>query len=104
MFSCRKVTRDNVHQYIYLVAHRRLNTDIVQQSNAFMSGFRELVSSEWLQMFDQRELQRLISGDDGGDFDVKVLPAHPKFTSPYPSLLPLLPLFAGICVVLAANS
>jgi len=78
-----EVTKDNVHQYIYLVAHLRLNQDIAAQANAFLAGFRELVPLEWLQMFDQRELQRLISGDDGGDFDVKDLAANTEYHGGY---------------------
>jgi len=77
------VTAENVHQYIYLVAHVRLNQDIAVQSNAFLSGFRELINAEWVQMFNQRELQRLISGDDGGDFDVEDLKAHTEYYGGY---------------------
>jgi len=78
-----EVTKENVHQYIYLMAHLKLNQDIKVQSNAFLLGFRELIHTEWLQMFNQRELQRLISGDDGGDFDVEDFKRHTEYYGGY---------------------
>lgn len=43
----------------------------------------EVVPSEWLQMFNQRELQRLISGDGDGDWEVAELAAYTEYHGGY---------------------
>lgn len=58
------VTRANVRSYIHRYANYKVNTETAQQSRAFLSGFRELVNVEWLSMFNARELQLLISGEE----------------------------------------
>ncbi|EFJ20124.1 hypothetical protein SELMODRAFT_443962 [Selaginella moellendorffii] len=65
-----QVTKDNVYRYIHLVANHRLNHQIRQQSNHFLRGFQQLISPEWLDMFNEHELQILISGfEDAMDID-----------------------------------
>jgi len=64
------VTRENRLQYIYLVSHYRLNTQIRQQSEAFFSGLSDIIDPKWLRMFNQQELQILIGGvEDPIDID-----------------------------------
>ena len=46
------------------MAHYRLHTQIRKQTQAFISGFRSLISHSWTAMFSAPELQRLISGDN----------------------------------------
>ncbi len=48
------------------MAHYRLNVQIKQQSASFLQGFSELIQPEWIRMFNQDELQFLISGSPAG--------------------------------------
>ncbi|XP_042213682.1 ubiquitin-protein ligase E3C-like isoform X2 [Homarus americanus] len=56
------VTNENRIEYIYRMADYKLNKQIAKQSQAFKKGVADVVPLEWLQMFDWRELQMLISG------------------------------------------
>lgn len=57
-----KVTEENKHQYVDLVAEHRLTTAIRPQINAFLEGFNELISRELVSIFNDKELELLISG------------------------------------------
>ncbi|KAG8506111.1 Ubiquitin-protein ligase E3C, partial [Galemys pyrenaicus] len=56
------VTSANRIAYIHLVADYRLNRQIRPHCLAFRQGLANVVSLEWLRMFDQQEIQVLISG------------------------------------------
>ncbi|GAB6029035.1 hypothetical protein CHUAL_004823 [Chamberlinius hualienensis] len=56
------VTESNKIRYIHLMAHYKLNRQIKAQCDAFKQGLFNVVNPEWLQMFDWKELQVLISG------------------------------------------
>ncbi|KAJ6659296.1 hypothetical protein lerEdw1_019167 [Lerista edwardsae] len=56
------VTSANRIAYIHLVADYRLNKQIRQHCLAFRQGVANVVNLEWLRMFDQQEIQVLISG------------------------------------------
>lgn len=56
------VTNENRIEYIYRMADYKLNKQIAKQIQAFKKGLADVVPLEWLQMFDWRELQMLISG------------------------------------------
>ncbi|KAJ1979654.1 ubiquitin-protein ligase (E3) [Dimargaris verticillata] len=56
------VTNTNRVQYLYLVANYRLNVQMQRQCQAFLKGLSDLIDKRWLQLFDGRELQVLISG------------------------------------------
>ncbi|XP_067909501.1 ubiquitin-protein ligase E3C [Heterodontus francisci] len=56
------VTSANRIAYIHLVADYRLNKQIRPHCLAFRQGVANVVNLEWLRMFDQQELQVLISG------------------------------------------
>ncbi|XP_054278321.1 ubiquitin-protein ligase E3B-like [Macrosteles quadrilineatus] len=58
------VTSQNKINYIHLMAHFRMHTQIQKQTAAFIRGFRSIINMEWLSMFSTPELQRLISGDN----------------------------------------
>ncbi|TQD93583.1 hypothetical protein C1H46_020791 [Malus baccata] len=64
-----KVTEENKHQYVDLVAEHRLTTAIRPQINAFMKGFTELVAKELISIFNDKELELLISGLPDIDLD-----------------------------------
>uniref|UniRef100_A0A8C9TXE0 Ubiquitin-protein ligase E3C n=1 Tax=Scleropages formosus TaxID=113540 RepID=A0A8C9TXE0_SCLFO len=56
------VTNGNRIAYIHLVADYRLNKQIRPHCLAFRQGLANVVNLEWLRMFDQQEMQVLISG------------------------------------------
>ena len=56
------VTNKNKFRYIYMVADFRLNRRIKRQTDAFIRGFHEVIPLQWLQIFNEREMQMLISG------------------------------------------
>ncbi|XP_059567324.1 ubiquitin-protein ligase E3C isoform X4 [Myotis daubentonii] len=56
------VTSANRIAYIHLVADYRLNRQIRPHCLAFRQGLANVVNLEWLRMFDQQEIQVLISG------------------------------------------
>ncbi|XP_035270811.1 ubiquitin-protein ligase E3C isoform X1 [Anguilla anguilla] len=56
------VSTANRIAYIHLVADYRLNKQIRPHCLAFRKGLANVVNLEWLRMFDQQEIQVLISG------------------------------------------
>lgn len=65
-----RVTNENVITFIHLVANHRLNFQIRQQSSHFLRGFQLLIQKDWIDMFNEHELQLLISGSlDSLDVD-----------------------------------
>ncbi|PIA42127.1 hypothetical protein AQUCO_02100173v1 [Aquilegia coerulea] len=65
-----RVTNENLITFIHLIANHRLNTQIRNQSSHFLRGFQQLIENEWISMFNEHELQLLISGSlEGMDVD-----------------------------------
>ncbi|KAL5714333.1 HECT-type E3 ubiquitin transferase [Ranunculus cassubicifolius] len=64
-----RVTEENKHEYVDLVAEHRLTTAIRPQINAFMDGFNELIPRELISIFNDKELELLISGLPDIDLD-----------------------------------
>jgi ubiquitin-protein ligase E3 C len=60
--SCVTVTNVNRLQYVYLVAHHKLNVQIQKQCAAFFRGLSDLIAPHWLRLFNVHELQSLIGG------------------------------------------
>ncbi|XP_057809773.1 E3 ubiquitin-protein ligase UPL6 [Salvia miltiorrhiza] len=77
-----RVTNENVITFIHLVANHRLNFQIRQQSSHFLRGFQQLIPKEWIDIFNEHELQLLISGSVDG-FNVDDLRAHTNYTGGY---------------------
>ncbi|XP_058080803.1 E3 ubiquitin-protein ligase UPL2-like isoform X2 [Magnolia sinica] len=64
-----RVTEENKHEYVDLVAEHRLTTAIRPQINAFMEGFSELIPRDLISIFNDKELELLISGLPDIDLD-----------------------------------
>ncbi|KAF5740134.1 E3 ubiquitin-protein ligase UPL1 -like protein [Tripterygium wilfordii] len=64
-----KVTEENKHRYVDLVAEHRLTTAIRPQINAFLEGFNELIPRELISIFNDKEFELLISGLPDIDLD-----------------------------------
>ncbi|EIE20172.1 HECT-domain-containing protein [Coccomyxa subellipsoidea C-169] len=57
-----KVTNENKREYVDLVAEHRMTTAIRAQIQAFLKGFWEMVPRDLISMFNDHELELLISG------------------------------------------
>ena len=53
---------NNCIEYIHRVANYRLNIQIERQFQAFRRGLGSVVPLQWLRLFNQSELQVLLSG------------------------------------------
>lgn len=76
------VTNHNRIEYIHLMADYKLNKQIRAQCYAFKQGISNVVSLDWLQMFNNKELQVLISGAQI-PVDVRDLKLHTNYTGGY---------------------
>jgi ubiquitin-protein ligase E3 B len=81
------VTKENRFEYIYLLADYKLNRQCYAQYDAFIHGFRSIISSQWLQLFSPRELEKLISGQNE-NFDLNDLKPFVKYEGGYSELSP----------------
>ncbi|XAR49722.1 Ubiquitin--protein ligase [Bertholletia excelsa] len=79
-----RVTNENVITFIHLIANHRLNFQIRQQSSHFLRGFQQLIQKDWIDMFNEHELQLLISGSVDG-FNVEDLQVHTNYAGGYHS-------------------
>jgi ubiquitin-protein ligase E3 C len=78
------VSKQNVIQYVHLVASRRLNTETALPTKAFLTGFRDIIPASWVRLFSAYELQKLISGDDSvRGIDVRSLKAATQYAAGY---------------------
>ena len=76
------VTRANRVEYIYLVAHYRLNLQLRRPSEAFLRGLSSVVPRRWLALFSAAELQLLLGGSDA-PLDVDDWQAHAVYAGGY---------------------
>ena len=60
------ITSSNAAEFIHRVAHYKLNTQLRAPVAAFMKGLHSIIRPAWIGMFNDRELQELISGAEGG--------------------------------------
>ncbi|KAI7881687.1 hypothetical protein K492DRAFT_194128 [Lichtheimia hyalospora FSU 10163] len=63
------VTEENKHEYVSLVTEHRLTTAIKDQIEAFLQGFHEIIPASLIQIFNEQELELLISGLPDIDID-----------------------------------
>lgn len=80
------VTNANKTRYIELVAKYYVVDRIREQSEAFTRGLWEVISPAWLRLFNEPELQVLISGATGGKLDVEDLKKHTRYVGGYSGL------------------
>lgn len=57
-----RVTEENKHEYVDRIVEHRLTTAIRPQINAFLEGFNELIPKDLISIFNDKELELLISG------------------------------------------
>jgi E3 ubiquitin-protein ligase NEDD4 len=68
------VTESNKKEYVDAVVEYRITKRVQQQSTAFREGFFELIPTELITVFDERELELLIGGMS--EIDMYVLLLH----------------------------
>ncbi|PON94002.1 Coatomer beta subunit [Trema orientale] len=73
-----RVTEETKHEYVDLVADHILTNAIRPQINAFLEGFTELVPRELISIFNDKELELLISGLP--EIDLDDLKANTEYT------------------------
>ena len=79
----KDVTNLNKHRYIQLVAKHHVCDQIKEQSEALRRGLWDVIDRGWLKMFNEPELQVLISGPTEGAIDVEDMKANTKYAGGY---------------------
>jgi E3 ubiquitin-protein ligase HUWE1 len=63
------VTEENKQEYVRLVVEHRLIKSVEAQLDSFLGGFHDIIPSELVSIFDEQELELLISGLPDIDVD-----------------------------------
>ncbi|KAI8376627.1 hypothetical protein EDC96DRAFT_436149 [Choanephora cucurbitarum] len=63
------VTEANKHEYVSLITEQKLVLAIKDQVNAFLEGFHDIIPPHLIQIFNEQELELLISGLPDIDID-----------------------------------
>jgi len=71
------VTNDTKYEYIQLISEHKMTNAVRQQIDAFLRGLHEIVPPELLCLFDDKELELLISGLP--DIDIEDLRANTEY-------------------------
>ncbi|CDW55283.1 ubiquitin protein ligase E3B [Trichuris trichiura] len=72
------VTNESRISYVHLMAYHRMHMQIKDQLEAFVRGFHELISPDWLKLFSAEEFQLILSGDVS-DIDLHNLRKHTQY-------------------------
>ncbi|CAF4638304.1 unnamed protein product [Rotaria sp. Silwood1] len=57
-----KLIEENKNEYLELMTKWRFTRGVEEQTKAFLHGFNEVVPQQWIQIFDERELELLLCG------------------------------------------
>jgi hypothetical protein len=90
-----RVTNANVIKYIHLMANFKLNIQLKSQAMAFMQGLQDLIKVEWIALFNDSELQELISGSAKG-FDLDDMKKNMHYSGGYSESHPTIKMFWDI--------
>jgi len=82
------VNNKNKQYYIGLVAKHYVVDRVREQSLAFTRGLWEVIDKQWLHMFNEPELQILISGSNDGKVDVTDMRTHARYAGGFTRLDP----------------
>lgn len=80
------VTNANKQRYIELVAKYYVVDRVREQSEAFTRGLWEVIDRSWLRLFNEPELQVLISGASEGKIDVEDMRSNTRYIGGYSTL------------------
>jgi hypothetical protein len=81
-----EVTNANKLRYIGLVAKYYVVDRVKEQSEAFTRGLWEVIDRSWLRIFNEPELQVLISGASDGKLDVEDMKANTRYVGGFTGL------------------
>ncbi|GAX20926.1 ubiquitin-protein ligase E3 C [Fistulifera solaris] len=81
-----EVTNANKLRYIGLVAKYYVVDRVKEQSEAFTRGLWEVIDRSWLRIFNEPELQVLISGASDGRLDVEDMRANTRYVGGFTGL------------------
>ncbi|VDB90411.1 Bgt-4053 [Blumeria graminis f. sp. tritici] len=76
------VNNENRPLYVSYVARHRLQIQPHQQTQAFLKGLTDVINPTWISMFNQSELQRLVSGDSS-EIDIDDLRRNTVYSGAY---------------------
>ena len=79
------VTNENKHEYVRLVCQEKMIGSIRQQINAFLEGFYTIIPKSLISIFNEQELELLISGLP--DIDIEDLKANTEYHKYRPNSL-----------------
>uniref|UniRef100_A0A8C4HR59 E3 ubiquitin-protein ligase HACE1 n=1 Tax=Dicentrarchus labrax TaxID=13489 RepID=A0A8C4HR59_DICLA len=85
------VTQDNKAEYVQLVTELRMTRAIQPQINAFLQGFHTFIPASLIQLFDEYELELLLSGMP--EIDVQDWCRNTEYTSGYDPQEPVIQWF-----------
>ncbi|XP_034554273.1 E3 ubiquitin-protein ligase HACE1 isoform X1 [Notolabrus celidotus] len=85
------VTQDNKAEYVQLVTELRMTRAIQPQINAFLQGFHTFIPPSLIQLFDEYELELLLSGMP--EIDVQDWCRNTEYTSGYDPQEPVIKWF-----------
>uniref|UniRef100_A0A3B4BJ05 E3 ubiquitin-protein ligase HACE1 n=1 Tax=Periophthalmus magnuspinnatus TaxID=409849 RepID=A0A3B4BJ05_9GOBI len=85
------VTQDNKAEYVQLVTELRMTRAIQPQINAFLQGFHTFIPPSLIQLFDEYELELLLSGMP--EIDVQDWYKNTEYTSGYDQHEPVIQWF-----------
>jgi len=81
------VTEENKHEYVQLITEMKMTTSIRSQIDAFLDGFHELIPKDLIAIFNERELELLISGLPEIDMeDLRANTEYAGFTESSPAI------------------
>ncbi|KAL7799741.1 hypothetical protein V8C37DRAFT_89902 [Trichoderma ceciliae] len=63
------VTEENKHEYVRVVVEHKLLSSVKEQMENFLSGFHDIIPAELISIFNEQELELLISGLPDIDID-----------------------------------
>lgn len=64
-----EVTNDNKHEYVRLIVEHRLLSSVKEQMDWFLTGFHAIIPADLISIFNEQELELLISGLPDIDVD-----------------------------------
>jgi ubiquitin-protein ligase E3 C len=76
------------HSYLGLVAKHHVVDRVKEQSEAFTRGLWDVIDRSWLRIFNEGELQVLISGATDGKLDVDDMRANTRYVGGYTGVEP----------------
>lgn len=79
-------SNESILLFVGLVAKHHVCDRVKEQSQAFCRGLWEVIDRSWLRIFNEPELQVLISGPSDGKIDISDLRSHTRYVGGYTAI------------------